>query len=65
VQQNFITDDTEALQARVNQQYRHGRRFARRQVRPGGCPDEERRQLNLLKLSLVLPAPSDPKEAES
>jgi peptidyl-dipeptidase A len=62
----FITDDTEALNARVNQAYidavakyaKAAAAFDRTEVSP-----DERRQLNLLKLSLELVTPSDPKAA--
>ncbi|HET9830407.1 MAG TPA: M2 family metallopeptidase [Vicinamibacterales bacterium] len=67
VQQNFITDDTEAIQARVNQRVtdaiakyaKDAARFEKVQV-----PADQRRQLNLLKLALVMVTPSDPKEGE-
>jgi len=67
VQQNFITDDTEAIQARVNQRVtdaiakyaKDAARFDKVQV-----PADQRRQLNLLKLALVMVTPSDPKEGE-
>ena len=67
VQQNFITDDTEALQARVNQRYIDAvARFAKEATKYDkvDVPADQRRQLNLLKLSLVMATPSDPKEAE-
>jgi len=67
VQQNFITDDTEALAARVNQRYIEAiARFAKEATKFDrvDVPAEQRRQLNLLKLSLVMAAPADPKEAE-
>jgi len=67
VQQNFITDDSEALAARVNQRYIDAvARFAKDATRYDKVevPADERRQLNLLKLSLVMATPSDPKEAE-
>ena len=68
VQQNFITDDTEALDARANQAA-HRRGGALRQ---GGdhastrsrCRPTSGGSSNLLKVSLVLATPSDPKEAE-
>jgi peptidyl-dipeptidase A len=67
VQQNFITDDTEAIEARVNQRVtdaiaryaKEAAKFNNVEVSP-----EERRQLNLLKLSLVMVTPSNPKEGE-
>jgi peptidyl-dipeptidase A len=62
----FITPDTEALNARANQAYidaiakyaKAAAAFDNATVTP-----EERRQLNLLKLSLELVTPSDPKDA--
>jgi peptidyl-dipeptidase A len=67
VQQNFITADTEALGARTNQRYidaiahavKETPRFDKLDL-----PADERRQLNVLKTSLVMATPSDPKEAE-
>jgi peptidyl-dipeptidase A len=67
VQQNFITDDTEGLAARVNQRYidqvaryaKEATKFDKVEV-----PADQRRQLNLLKLSLVMATPADQKEAE-
>jgi peptidyl-dipeptidase A len=67
VQQNFITDDTEALGARTNQRYidaiaravKETPRFDKLDL-----PADERRQLNVLKTSLVMATPSDAKEAE-
>src|SRR6185295_12880680 len=67
VQQNFITDDTEALAARVNQRYIDAvARFAKDATKYDkvDVPADERRQLNLLKLSLVMATPANPKEAE-
>ncbi len=67
VQQNFITDDTEALAARVNQRYIDAvARFAKDATKYDKVEvaADQRRQLNLLKLSLVMATPSDPKEAE-
>jgi len=67
VQQNFITDDTEAIQARVNQRVIDAiARFAKESVKfdKVDVSPAERRQLNLLKLSLVMVTPSDPKEGE-
>src|SRR6185295_1610200 len=67
VQQNFITDDTEALSARASQLANEaGARFAKDATRfdkVDVAPDE-RRQLTLLKTSLVLATPSDPKESD-
>jgi peptidyl-dipeptidase A len=67
VQQNFITDDTEAISARASQvlieavaQFaKEATAFDRVQVTP-----EERRQLDLLKLSLVMAPPPDSRESE-
>jgi len=67
VQQNFITADTEALNARINQQLIDAiARFAKEatQFDRLDLPAEDRRQLNVLKTSLVMATPSDPKEAE-
>jgi peptidyl-dipeptidase A len=67
VQENFITDDTEALSARASQAYMEAvARFAKEAtVFDGGkVAAEDRRQLNLLKLSLVMAPPPDPKESE-
>lgn len=67
VAQNFITTDTEALDARATQALADAAsRFAKEAVRfdKVEVPADERRQLNLLKVSLVLATPSDPKEAE-
>src|SRR5713101_7545930 len=67
VQQNFITDDTEALSARVNQQVIDAiAHFAKESTRFDrlNLPADERRELNVLKTSLVMATPSDPKEAE-
>src|SRR5712691_5532277 len=67
IAQTYITDDTEALSARVNLEVTSAAaRFAKESTRFDKvevAPDE-RRQLNLLKLSLVMVTPSDPKEAE-
>jgi len=67
VQQNFITDDTEALAAKVNQRSIDTiARFAKDATKYDKVevPADQRRQLNLLKLSLVMATPSDAKEAE-
>ena len=67
VQQNFITDDTEALAAHANQRYIETiARFAKEATRFDrvDVPADQRRQLNLLKLSLVMATPDNPKEAE-
>ncbi len=65
VQQTYITDDTEALAAGANKELlaaqmdlvAQSKRFAGLKL----APDVERRFV-LLKLSLTLPVPSDPKE---
>src|SRR5262245_42187414 len=57
VQQNFITDDTEALAARTNQRVIDAlARFAKQSTKYDKVevPADERRQLNLLKVSLVM-----------
>jgi peptidyl-dipeptidase A len=67
VQQTYITDDSEALAARADQVAndasarfaKEATRFDRVEVPPG-----ERRQLTVLKTSLVLATPSDPKESD-
>ncbi|HTL29628.1 MAG TPA: M2 family metallopeptidase, partial [Tepidisphaeraceae bacterium] len=67
VQQNFITDDTDALAARANQRYidaiarfvKDAPRFDKLQL-----PEDQRRALNVLKTSLVMVTPADPKESE-
>jgi len=67
VQQTFITDDTEAISARANHAANEaGARFAKEAVRYDGVqvPADQRRQLNLLKVGLVLATPSDPKESD-
>lgn len=67
VQQNFITVDTEALNARATQAFSEAvATFARDATRFDGLTlaEDERRQLNLLRLSLTLAVPSDPKLSE-
>jgi peptidyl-dipeptidase A len=67
VYSTYITQDTEALNARANQAaIEAGKRFAKEAARYDNVQvtPEQRRQLNLLKLSLELVTPSDPKEAE-
>ena len=67
VAQNFITADTEALDARATQAIADASsRFAKEAVKFDRVevPPDQRRQLNLLKVSLVLATPSDPKESE-
>src|SRR5256714_1922013 len=67
VQQNFITDDTEAIQAGVNQRVIDAiAKYAKESVKfdKVDVPPVQRRQLQLLKNSLVMATPSDPKEGE-
>jgi peptidyl-dipeptidase A len=67
VAQNFITADTEALDARMSQTVADSiARWAKEAVKFDSVtvPADQRRQLNLLKLSLVLATPSDPLESE-
>src|SRR4249920_3773224 len=67
VYSTYITQDTESLNARANQlAIEAGKRFAKEAVRYDNAQvtPEQRRQLNLLKLSLELVTPSDEKEAE-
>jgi peptidyl-dipeptidase A len=67
VAQNFITEDTEALDARATQEITDAiARFAKESTRFSATEVAplERRQLDLLKLSLVLATPSDPAESE-
>jgi peptidyl-dipeptidase A len=67
VYSTYITQDTEALNARANQMYIEAvARFAKEAARFDGVevPADQRRQLNLLKLSLELVTPSDSKKAE-
>jgi peptidyl-dipeptidase A len=67
VQQTFITDDTEAIAARANQAANEaGATFARQAVEFDHVqvPADQRRQLNLLKVALVLATPSDAKESD-
>ena len=67
VQQNFITDDTGALAARASQRYIDATaRFVKDATRFDtlDLPADERRALNVLKTSLVMVTPADPKESE-
>src|SRR5262249_9664994 len=67
VQQTYITDDSEAIAARVNQEAGDAiAKFAKEATRfdKVTVPANQRRQLNLLKVSLVLAPPSDAKESE-
>lgn len=65
VQSTFITDDTEILSAQANaRRIAATVELAAQAVRFDGLalPPELARKLELLKLSLTLPAPADPKE---
>jgi peptidyl-dipeptidase A len=67
VGETYITEDTEALNARASQAYIDAiARYAKESTRFDKLtlPPDQRRQLDLLKLSLVLATPSDPKESE-
>ena len=67
MQQTFITDDTEAIAAQASQAANDaGARFAKESTKYDkvDVPADQRRQLNLLKTSLVLATPSDPKESD-
>src|SRR5216684_4088902 len=67
VAQNFITDDTEALDAHATQRAADATaRFAKESNRFGKVevPPGQRRELDLLRTSLVLATPADPGEAE-
>src|SRR6185312_13638757 len=67
VQQNFITEDTEAIEARVNQLVTDAiAKFAKDAVKYDKVtlPADQRRQLDLLKNALVMATPSDPKLGE-
>jgi peptidyl-dipeptidase A len=67
VQENFITDDTEAIAARASQAANDaGTRFAKEATKYDkvNVPADERRMLNLLKVGNVLAPPSDPKESD-
>jgi peptidyl-dipeptidase A len=67
VQQTYITDDTEALEARANQELIDATaRFAKEAARYDkvDVPPDQRRQLNLLKLSLVMATPANPAESD-
>src|SRR5436190_2922489 len=67
VQQNFITDDTEAIQARVNQRVTDAiAKYAKEAVKYDKVTvsPAERRQLDLLKNALVMVTPADPRLGE-
>jgi peptidyl-dipeptidase A len=64
VAQNFITEDTEALDSRATQALSDASaKFAKEAVRfdKVTLPGDLRRQLDVLKVSLVLATPADPK----
>jgi peptidyl-dipeptidase A len=67
VAENFITDDTQAINARENQRFIDAiAKYAKEAVKYDKvevAPDV-RRQLNLLKNSLTMATPSEPKEGE-
>src|SRR3954471_14393226 len=67
VQQNFITDDTDAVAARANQRYIDAiARFVKDATRFDklDLPADQRRALTVLKTSLVMVTPADPKQSE-
>ncbi len=67
VQQTFITDDTEIIEAQASQAANDaGVRFAKEATRFDrlDLPADERRELTVLKTALVLAPPSDPKESD-
>ncbi len=67
VAQTYITEDTEATDARETQRLiEAAAQFAKQSTRfdKVEVPPDQRRQLNLLKVSLVMATPADPKEAE-
>ena len=67
VQQTFITDDTEALSAKALQAaVDASARFAKEATKfdKVDVPADQRRQLTLLKTSLVLATPADPKDSD-
>src|SRR5262249_43639347 len=67
VSETYITDDSSALNARANQRLIDATaRFAKDSVKfdKVEMPPDLRRGLSLLKVSLVMATPSDPKEGE-
>ena len=67
VAQNFITEDTEALNARISQETIEATvKLAKEATRYDALtlPALERRQMNVLKTSLVMVTPAEQKEAE-
>src|SRR5215831_6186630 len=66
VQSTYITDDTEALHAQANERLIAATAgYAKRAARFDGVklPEDLARRLKLLKVSLTLAAPADPKES--
>lgn len=68
VAENFITHDTQILAAQANEkQINLGVDLAKKAARfdkVAGLPYDTRRKLDLIKLSLTTPGPSDPKKTE-
>jgi peptidyl-dipeptidase A len=66
VHSNFITDDTEAIASEADEKFiAEGVRLAKAATRFDGValPPEMARKMKLLKVALILAAPSDPKES--
>ncbi|MDO7086339.1 M2 family metallopeptidase [Pseudocolwellia sp. AS88] len=66
VYSNFITEDTEALSARTNQKITEvGVKYAMEAANYDNVEvtADQRRKLDMLKLSLVMPAPQDPEKS--
>ena len=66
VQQTYITQDTEAMSARADQAFVTALTdYSKRAARMGTsqAADQDQRQLTVLKNTLTMAAPSDPKEA--
>jgi peptidyl-dipeptidase A len=67
IQQNFITEDTQAVSAKINEEFtneavrlaKEAARFDNTSVSP-----EMRRKLDLLKLYLTAPSPADPEKSK-
>src|SRR5881394_8432 len=67
VQQTYITPDTEALAAHANEAYMTAVTDAAKRAAAYDnvqLPPDQRRQMTVLKNSLTMAAPADPKEAE-
>src|SRR3954468_1828932 len=67
VQETFITPDTEALAAHANEVYMTAITDAAKRAASYDnvqLPADQRRQMTMLKNSLTMAAPADPKEAE-